>query len=463
MNARHWLLAIACSFPALAFAQERNWVGERIVPIRPNEEIQFSAVVEGKKTSFPLSNFAAFAVREERGGFVRLHDGKREGWVSKADFVLASESMAYFDKQLAANPNDFHALFMRGIGWQQQKEEDKAIKDFTECIKLQPKNVAAMLNRASSWTMKKEYEKAIKDYDEAIRVSPKYGLAYEHRGNVWMRKKQYDKAIKDFDEAVRLLPQDARVYVDRGICRSRRKELDKALADFNKSISIDSKNPFVYEQRGNVYFEKLDFEKAHRDYSDAIRLDPKSSYAYGSRGRNWFAKKDYAKAEDDFDQALHFDPESVWNFLMRGVVRSERKQFDKALADLDRVVAPSTHAPYARIIGNLTARKMGDEKAAKRYLENSERAASDEWPAPVLRYLQGELTEAQLLKAAKTNDQQTEARSYLAMDLLIRGKKDDALPHLRWVKTNGNRLYIEYLMAVQQLEAIEPPSATKKK
>jgi tetratricopeptide (TPR) repeat protein len=463
MTSRWLMLAAACFVPAFAIAQERNWSGERIVPIRPNSEIQFSIVVEGKKTGLSLNNLAAFTCREERAGYLRIHDGRREGWVPKADFVKASEAMDYFDAQLAANPSNSHALFMRAIGWQERNEPDKAIRDYTECLRLDPKNYPALMNRANSWTAKKEYEKSIRDYDEAIRLSPKYGLAYGNRGDVRMRMKQYDKALKDFDEAIRLSPQDARAYTDRGRCRAKRQEFDKAIADFNKAIGIDSKNPYTYLDRGDVWFERLDYEKAHRDYSDAIRLDSKMSYAYNSRGRTWFAKKNFAKADEDFDQALHLAPDRSSQYFMRGITRAELKQFDKAIADFDRVSAPATMIPYARIVGHLVARKAGDEAAAKRYLDDSERASADAWPMPVIRFYRGEMTEAQLLKAAKDTDDQTEARCYVGLDHLLRGRKDEALPHLRWVKTNGNRMFIEYLLAVQQLEAIEPASAKTKK
>ncbi|MFO0866287.1 MAG: tetratricopeptide repeat protein [Gemmataceae bacterium] len=464
MNAHVASLLAVVFLPCFSLAQEeRSWAGERIIPIRPSKEIQFSIVVEGTKASLQLNNLAAFICREERGGYLRIHDGRREGWVPKSDFVKGTDAMQYFDRQLSTDPGNFHALFMRGIGWQEMKEHDKAIKDYSECLRIEPKNYAAMMNRANAWTSKKDYDKAIRDYDEALKIAPKYALAYGNRGDVRMRMKQYDKALKDFDEAIRLSPQDARAYVDRGRCQRRRKEYDKAIADFNKSIGIDSKSAYTYLDRSDVWLEKSDFDKAIRDCNDAIRLDPKLAYAFVSRGRVWFAKKYYAKAEEDFDQALHLAPTFTSTYLERGVNRAAMKRFDKALDDFDRIVPPSNQVPYARIIGNLTARKAGNDEAAKRYLEDADRAANADWPAPVLRYLRGDLTEAQMLKTAKTNDEQTEAYAYLALDLLLKGKEKDALPHLRWVKTNGNRAYIEYQMAVQQLEAIEPATATPKK
>ena len=69
--------------------------------------------------------------------------------------------------------------------------------------------MVAYYNRGNAHKDKGDNDRAIKDYSEAIRLDPKYVVAYFNRGSVYSYKGDYDRAIKDFDEAIRLDPKDA--------------------------------------------------------------------------------------------------------------------------------------------------------------------------------------------------------------------------------------------------------------
>jgi tetratricopeptide (TPR) repeat protein len=93
------------------------------------------------------------------------------------------------------------------------KQYDKAIKDYTEAIRIDPENARAFNNRGNAWYAKKEYDKAMKDYDEAIRLDPTDAIPLRNRAAVWyFPKKDYDKAIKDYDEAISLDHRSARAF-----------------------------------------------------------------------------------------------------------------------------------------------------------------------------------------------------------------------------------------------------------
>jgi lipoprotein NlpI len=305
---------------APAGAQEESWKGENVLPTKPAKDISFGDNTDGKQVYFPFSGRWPITVRDDRDGWIRIHDGVREGWADKSQFVLVRDAPAYFHRRVQADPKDTWALSMRGAGWLQKGEPDNAIKDFDECIRLDPTDSAAFYNRGIAWSDKKDYDRAIKDYDEAIRLDPKNAYAFNNRGNAWRAKKDYDRAIKDYDEA--------------------------------------------------------------------IRLDPKNA--------------------------------------------------------------------YAPILGHFAARQAKDEAAAKRFLTDSA-AKLDEsaWPFPVIRFLRGDLDEPALLKLASDDDKRTGARCYLGLDHLLKRRKDAALAHFRWVKDHGTPSFIEYTIAVAELERLE--------
>jgi lipoprotein NlpI len=77
------------------------------------------------------------------------------------------------------------------------------------------------------------------------------------------------------------------------------------------------------------------------------------------------------------------------------------------------------------------------------------------WPYPSVQYLRGEIDEEALLKLATDDDKRTEARCFLGLDHLLKGNRDKALVHFRWVKEKGTVGYVEYTIAVAELERLE--------
>ena len=60
-----------------------------------------------------------------------------------------------------------------------------------------------------------------------------------------------------------------------------------------------------------------------------------------------------------------------------------------------------------------------------------------------------------LLTLDDNPDKMTEARCYLGVDLSLSGRPQEALPHLRWVQENGNKDFLEYLLALSELHRLE--------
>jgi tetratricopeptide (TPR) repeat protein len=488
------VLTSACTGIGSATAADEgsSWVGELVINKKPAKEIEFCDVVDGKQVYFSFSGKSPFKVRADRDGWLRIHDGSREGWVQKSDFVLAGDAPAYFHQRVQANPKDTWALYMRGVGWKDKGELDNAIKDYDECIRLNPTDSAAFNARGNAWSDKKDFDKAIKDYDEAIRLDPKSALAFNNRGNAWSDKKDFDKAIKDYDEAIRLDPKNAVTFNNRGNAWSNKKERDKAIKDYDEAIRLDPKNAVAFNNRGAIWSDKYDYDKAIRDYGEAIRLDPKNAVAFNNRGNAWNNKKAHDRAIQDYDQAIRLDPKNAVAFNNRGNAWSNKEEYDRAIRDYDEAIRldpknsrtffsrsvaqmvlqrPDASkgfqgvlelqeykgelALYAVVLGHLAARQAGDETAAKRFLKDSEGKLDDAWPNPVVRFLRGEIDETTLLALANSDEKRTDVCCFLGIDHLLRGRKAEAISHFRWVKEHGVVGWTEYTIAMVELERLE--------
>ena len=415
---------LAAATPLAAAEDKKSWTGESVMHTKRPEKIRFGDQVDGKQVWFVLRDYLPIKVREDRDGWLRIHDGHIEGWADKDDFILVNDAPAYFHHRVQADPKDAWALSMRGVGWYEKGEYDNAIKDFDECIRLDPTNANDFNWRGNAHSNKKDYDRAIQDYDEAIRLNPKYALASFNRGNAHMYKMDYDRAIADYDAATRLDPRYASAFAG----------------------------------RGNLYSEKRDYDRAIKDYDEAVRLDPKDAYAFNGRAQAYLAKKDYDRAIANYDVAIRLNPKSADAFRDRSIAQMVTRRPGgvkgfQAVIDLqgwkgDRTV-------YAVILGHLAAGQAGDDAAAKCFLTDSAGKLDAAWPEPAVRFLRGDLDEPGLLNLATDDGKRTEARCFLGLHHANRGRPAEALAHYRWVRQHGTPSFTEYGIAVAELDRLD--------
>lgn len=309
---------------------------------RPPDQVPFGDWVEGKQVQFPLQFPTAAVVlpvvKDHAGGWVRIFDGKREGWVRKEHLVAVADALGHWDRVIKATPGDTFALYMRGCVHAFKGDSDKSVADYSEVIKLDPRYAAAYEARGSARLRKNEADKALADFNEAIKIDPKNVLALIGRGNVWMVKNEADKGIADFTEVIKLMPTFADPYRCRGDLWMDKKETDKALADYSEAIKHDPKNVPAVLARGSLLMTMNEHDKALADYTEAIKLDPKNVNALIGRGNVMMERNEVDKALADFNEVVKLDPTFAPALLTRGTILMTKKEYTKALADFTEAV-----------------------------------------------------------------------------------------------------------------------------
>jgi len=130
-----------------------------------------------------------------------------------------------------------------------------------------------------------------------------------------------------------------------------------------------------------------------------------------------------------------------------------------AARDVDAYVRagwPQESVTYARFLGALARRRLNQRPEADTLLEGARKmVAPGTWTAKVLDFLQGRLTAEDLLSQAKLDGEKTEAHTYIGFRDVLGGHPETAVTHFRWVKEKGSKNYVEYPIAVAELERLE--------
>jgi len=151
-------------------------------------------------------------------------------YAEKGDYDRA---IADYNQAIRLNPNNTDTYFNRGVTYYDKKDYNRAIADWESVLKINPNHAYARnnleavkkqlnsnssgspndadayYNRGGAYAMKGDDDRAIEDFNQAIRLNPNYAKAYSGRGLLYVKKKDYDRAIADCESALRIDPNDA--------------------------------------------------------------------------------------------------------------------------------------------------------------------------------------------------------------------------------------------------------------
>jgi len=128
------------------------------------------------------------------------------------------KAIADYSKQLALTQDDVTPAFNRALLYEQIREFDQAIADYTRVLGNKsdlsrfggPKEDMLALayhyrGRAYHW-YKKDYDKAIADYNAALELDPRIDMVRYRRGQAYHALRDYESAAADFDAELKRQP-----------------------------------------------------------------------------------------------------------------------------------------------------------------------------------------------------------------------------------------------------------------
>jgi lipoprotein NlpI len=261
------------------------------------------------------------------------------------------------------------------------------------------------------------------------------------------------------EAAARAAPGDVGLAMMHAELASAKKEHAAALADIDRVIAARPGSAQAWEMRASINVARPDFPAARADVDRALALDPKSPVVLRLRGVLRNNAGDHAGALADYEAAHALAPRPDDPFII-GSTQFLMRQFGDAAASLARRPPPPPEGLYWRLWRYLAlARLTGMERASGALGPGTPPGPGLPWPAPVIDYLRGAISEAALLADAKrsqdTRDlsQVCEAHFYLGEDALLR-QRSDAVEQFRAAVRECPANFHEYEGATAELRAM---------
>jgi tetratricopeptide (TPR) repeat protein len=225
--------------------------------------------------------------------------GTVAGWINRSDVIPLSRAFDFFTDELKRNPTA-KAYQIHGAMLAIKGDNEGALGELTQAIRLDPKMQDAYVNRAFLWIAKHEYDKAIADCEEAIRLDPKYAIAYINRAVAGNARGGYDRALSDYDEAIRLDPRDGRPWNGRAWIEATCpdptwRDGKKAVEDATKSCEFSGwKDANRLDTLAAAYAEAGNFDSAVKWQTKAIEIAPeKKRFDFEARLDLYKARRPY--------------------------------------------------------------------------------------------------------------------------------------------------------------------------
>ena len=139
--------------------------------------------------------------------------------------------------------NSAKALLLQGLTYRELGQTEKSIQSFKRLLSLdsdygaQARQLLAQpyLDRGNDLSDRGQQDLAIFEYDEAIRLNPEDANSYVLRGNSYSELGRHERGIDDFDRAIELDSGKAEVYRRRGDSYAALGQHDKAFEDYAKA------------------------------------------------------------------------------------------------------------------------------------------------------------------------------------------------------------------------------------
>jgi Flp pilus assembly protein TadD len=205
--------------------------------------------------------------------------------------------------------------------------------------------IAALIASGNEAALKGDLDRAIRDFSEVIRIDPKYPDTYLERGQTYFKLGDTERSIADYSAVLARDPRHGAALRARGMAHLYLGKTDLALADLSKAIELGEHDPqmlapielfYARRSRGSIYESQQQYDLAIEDCTALIESyahDPMLVDALAANYGNAGAANVLARV-----------------YRQRAGAFARRSSVERAVADLTQAIPLSSDRGYAALI-----------------------------------------------------------------------------------------------------------------
>lgn len=371
------------------------------------------------------------------------------------------EAIKAYNQATVLSPRDAISYASLGRVYTRLKQYDGAIKVLQKSLEIEPQNAETHLALSSAYLEAGNNEETIKASKQAILYRSKdTAIAYNNIGYAYQRLGQYGESASALKQAIELNPRFMTAYNNLGKTLFLLGRHQEAAEVLQQAISMDPREFWPHMNLGGVYFALQRYKQAAEELKQATQIDPKSDNAFIGLALAYNLSAQYEEAIEAFTQVVNLKPQEANAFHSRSYSNLYLGRGEAAAGDAQKYLEFSggrnSRDQYMYLVAYFGYRQADRDADANKVLEDAiAKIGSKSWPYPVFLYLHRESNANELLALATDGNKKTEANAYIGTDLLLSDHPEEARPYLQWVRDNGNKNFVEYSLAVAQLNRLE--------
>ena len=205
-----------------------------------------------------------------RAGLIAMSKGTREGYEAAA---------AAFDRALELGDLGEHEGFaynMRGTFRYLRGENDTALEDLSQSVKIQPSLTQSYIKRASMHLELGHRDAATNDFEQASAQQADDPDIYYHRAQLNFILNDFAEAAKDYQKSIDLDRDFIFSHIQLGVTQYKMGSVASSMATFRRCIKNFDKVPDVYNYYGELLLDQQKYQEAIEKFDTAVEMERKT-------------------------------------------------------------------------------------------------------------------------------------------------------------------------------------------
>lgn len=199
-------------------------------------------------------------------------------------------------------------LIYAGLTFERNAVWQSDVTLWSDAVLKNPHSAQSHMGLGGAYQDNKELDRAIREYQTAIRLKPE---EYKPRGNlaqIYRQQGRYDEAVAEYRIVLRLVPGDAEAHYGLGRTYHLAGKLDRALQSYAASLAINPRHENAIFRMGTVYAGRGQWDLAETTFQRLLAVNPRHAETYNVLGLLAVMRGDGKQGKSLFREAIRLDP-----------------------------------------------------------------------------------------------------------------------------------------------------------